>query len=282
MADVLTGLTDVSGTIESLVQAEIQMVLNANIVVPGAVMDLSDQVGPGMDRVAIPKLAKFTVSTKLENTAVDASAVSLSADSLVLDQYKVVQFLMEDIADLQSNVNVTQAGVRQVGADLASEMDLKLINDIESGTSSSAPDHRRAYLAGGVLAKADVLLARQLLNTQNVPLNDRSLIVSPESEANLLSISEFTRVDESGSSGALRNGQIGKLFGFDVLVSSQAEELKSLAFHKSCHAFARQLQPLVEQQRALEHLATRWSISHIYGSKHLDSGKRAVLLGTAS
>lgn len=282
MADVLTGLTEVAGTIESLVQAEIQLVLNANVVVPGAVMDLSGQVGPGMDRVAVPRLSKFTVNTKVENTAVDAQAVTLAVDTLVLDQYKVVQFLVEDIADLQSKVNTVQEGVRQVGADLASEMDQKLINDIEAGTSASSPDHRVAYVGATLLAKADILAARELLNIQNVPLADRSLLVSPGSEADILNISEFTRVDESGGSAALRNGQIGKLFGFDVLVSSQVEDLKTLAIHKSCHAFARQLLPQVESLRELQHLATRWSISHIYGSKHMDSGKRAVMLGTAA
>jgi hypothetical protein len=83
MSDVLTGLTEVAGTIESLVQAEIQLVLNANVVVPGAIMDLSDQVGPGMDRVSVPRLSKFTVNTKIENTAVDAQAVILADDTLI-------------------------------------------------------------------------------------------------------------------------------------------------------------------------------------------------------
>jgi N4-gp56 family major capsid protein len=282
MADVLTGLTEVAGTIESLVQAEIQMVLNAAVVVPGSIQDLSPQVGPGMDRVALPRLAKFTVNTKVENVAVDAQAVVLTSDLMILDQYKVVQFLMEDIADLQSKVNVTQAGVKQVGMDLAAELDSKLLTDIAAGTSAAAPDHRIAYANASTIAKADVLAARELLNLQNVPASERTLIVSPGSEADLLSIAEFTRVDESGGSAALRNGQIGKLFGFDVLVSSQALDLKSLAYHKTAHAYARQLQPFVESQRQVEHLATRWSISHIYASKHLDSGKRAVMLGTAA
>lgn len=282
MADQLTGLTEVAGTIEALVQAELQLQLVANAVMPGSIMDLSSQVGPGADRVAVPRLTNLSVQTKQENIAVDAQLVTLTADTLVLDQYKVVQFLIEDIADLQSKVSVAQGGIENAGRVMAAEMDLKLINDIESGTSASAPDHRVAYAAGGVLAKADVLAARELLSLQNVPLSDRFLLVSAESEADLLNISEFTRVDESGGSQALRNGEIGKLFGFTVLMSSQGEQLKSLAYHKSCHAFARQLLPKVEQQRELAHLADRWSVSHVYGSKHLDSGKRAVMLGTAS
>ena len=281
MADVLTGLTETSATAEAIVSAEVQEVLTAAMVVPPLVSDYSAMVGPGMDRVKIARFSNFTVNTKAENTAVDAQALAFGTDSLLLDQHKVVQVLVEDIADLQAKVAVTQVYVQQMAKDLAADMDLKLINDIESGTSSSAPDHRIAYV-GSTLAKADILAGRQLLNTQNVPMADRALLVSPVSESALMAISEFTRVDEAGGSLALRNGQIGKLFGFDVIMSSQVEDSKTLALHKSCHAFARQLAPRVQQFNDIPNLAQRWSIDHIFGSKTLDSGKRQVLLGSAS
>lgn len=280
MADALTGLTEVSDTVEEIVSAEVQMVLNANLVVPGTISDYSGMVGPGMDTLKIPRFGKFTVNTKVENTAVDAQTNAFSTDSLLLDQHKVVQFLVEDIAALQAKVAVSQQYVQQAGKDLANEMDLKLINDIESGTSAAAPDHKRAY-AGASLAKADILTARQLLNEQNVPLEDRSALISPASEAAILAISEFVRVDESGGSEALRNGRIGKLFGFDIFVSSNVEDLKSLFYHKTCHATARQLAPRVKTFDDVPNLAVRYSIDHIYGSKTLDSGKRQVLMGTA-
>lgn len=281
MADVLTGLTETSATAEAIVSAEVQEVLVAQMVVPPTISDYSSMVGPGMDRVKIPRFGSFTVNTKAENTAVDAQSVAFATDSLLLDQHKVVQVLVEDIADLQAKVAITQVYVQQMAKDLAADMDLKLINDIETGTSASAPDHRVAY-AGATLAKADILGARQLLNTQNVPMADRTLLVSPVSEAALMAISEFTRVDEAGGSAALRNGQIGKLFGFDVIMSSQVEDAKTLAYHKSAHAFARQLAPRVQQFNDIPNLAQRWSVDHIFGSKSLDSGKRQVLLGSAS
>lgn len=281
MADAISGLTEAGTTIEALVSAEVQAVLNANVVVPPLVSDYSAMVGPGMDRVKIPRFGKFTVNTKSENTAVDAQLNAFSTDDLILDQHKVIQVLVEDIADLQSKVNMTQAYVQQMAMDLAVEMDQKLIDDIESGTSAAAPDHKRAYADATSLAKADILLARKLLNEQNVPLDGRSAIISPAEEASVLAISEFVRVDESGGSEALRNGRIGKLFGFDFYVSSQAEDLKSLFIHKSCHAFARQLAPRVKTFEDVPNLAMRYSIDHIYGSKTLDSGKRQVLIGTA-
>jgi N4-gp56 family major capsid protein len=280
VADNISGLTEVAGTIETVVSAEIQMVMNANIVVPGTIMDYSSMVRPGMDTLKIPRMGKFSVVTKAENVAVDAQVNAFSTDSLPLDQHKVVQFLIEDIAELQSKVAVAQEYVKQAGTDLAVQMDLKLLTDMAAGVSTASPDNKRAY-AGSAIAKADILLARQLLNEQNVPLNDRSLIVSPAQENALLSIAEFTKVNESGSEVALRNGQMGRIFGFDVFVSSLALDAFSLAFHKSCHAFARQLAPRVKLFDDVPNLATRYSFDHIYGSKHLDSGKRLVVLGTA-
>lgn len=281
MADVLTGLTETSATAEQIVSAEVQEVLTANVVMPPLISDYSSMVGPGMDRVKIPRFSNFTVNTKSENTAVDAQSIAFSTDSLLLDQHKVIQVLVEDIADLQAKVQVTQAYVQQMAKDLAAQMDQKILDDMEAGVSTASPDHKIAYADATSLKKDDILNARKLLNIQNCPLADRAIVCSPAEEASLLAISEFVRVDESGGSAALRNGQIGKLFGFDVFVSSQAEDLKTMAFHKSAHAFARQLAPRVQQFNDIANLAQRWSVDHIFGSKTLDSGKRQVLLGTA-
>lgn len=280
MADTVTVKAQVDATIEERVSAYIQMVLNANLVVAPTLLDLSSQAGPGIDVVQIPRFGKFTVSTVTPGTAVDAQANAFSADAMNLDQYKAVQFLVQDLASTQAKVNVSQAYLEQAGKDLATELDQSLADALEAGVSTAAPDHKRAY-AGSTIAKADILTARQLLNEQNVPLEGRSAYISPAQEASILAISEFVRVDESGGSEALRNGRIGKLFGFDIYVTSLAEDAKSMFYHQSALAWARQLMPKTEFFRDVPMLADRYSISHIYGRKILDSGKRVVLMGTA-
>lgn len=280
MSDALSGLTEVAGTIETIVSAEVQQVLSANTVVFPTLMDLSGMVGPGMDTVKIPRFGSFTVGTKAENTAADAQTNAFSTDDLALSRHKYIQFLVEDIADLQSKLNVTQVYVSQAAKDLAVEMDQACLDGLESGVSTSAPDHKIAYV-GSTLAAADILAARKLLNIQNVPLEDRYLVISPAEEAALLAISAFTSAADFGSTEPVRNGQIGRLFGFNVLMSSLAEDAKSMAYHMSTMAVARQLMPRVQQFNDIANLGQRWSIDHIYGFKQLDSGKRSVLLGTA-
>lgn len=280
MADQITTVDEVDVTIETLVSTKVQEVLTSEAIMPPLVSDFSDQVGPGMDTVDIPRFGNFTVQTKIKGVRVDAQTNAFSADSLLLDQHKVIQWLEEDIASLQSKINFTQNYVEQAAMDLAAEMDLKILNDLEAGVSTAAPDHKRAY-AGATIAKADVLLARQLLNDQKVPQAGRSAVISSAQEASLLAISEFVRIDESGSSEALRNGRIGRLFGFDFYMKPDAEDAKSMFFHKTAIAFARQMAPRTLSQMDLENLSMRYSLDHIYGSKILDSGKRAVLMGTA-
>jgi N4-gp56 family major capsid protein len=276
MADVLTTKTQVSATIETIVAAQVQQVLSAKMVVPGSISDYSSMVKPGMDTLKIPKFGKFTVGSKSAGTAVDAQTNAFSSDDLALSKHQVIQFLVEDLADLQSKLAITQEYVSQAASDMAAKMDADLITAMAASPSAAAPDHiiPFANTPTSTLGKADFLAARRLLNVQNVPLDDRSCLIGPASEADILAISEFVRVDESGSQSALRNGEIGKLFGFSVLMSSQASD--PLFYHKSTHAYARQMDPRVQTENDLPNLAKRWSVDHIWGEKALDAGKRIV------
>lgn len=282
MSDVNTGIAEVSDTIETIVAAELQSVLTAEAVIPGTILDFSSRSVPGMNTIKYPKFSNFVVNTKLPDTPVDAQSNSLSSDSLVLDQHKVIQFLVEDIADLQSKVNFVQGYIQQAGKDLAAEMDQKLIDDMEAGVSASSPDHKRAYAAGSALADADLLQAIELLSIQKINRKEGLfLLVSPESEVDLLGVTAYISVADFGSADPIVNGQIGRVRGFSVIMSPAAEQLKTLAYHKSTHVFGRQMAPRYQTQYVVSDLATRHSIDHLYGSKSLQSGKRTVLLGTA-
>lgn len=283
MADAITGKTEVDATIEEIVSTRVQMVLTNSMVAWPLMSDYSEQVGPGMDTLKIPRFGSFTVATKVENTAVDAQVNAFSTDDLALSSYKVIQWLLEDIANLQAKVSVNSAYIDQAGKDLAAEMDLTLLAGLDAGVSTSAPDHDIKYndATNEDLEAIDITEARRLLNVQNVPMEDRWGIIPPDKEKDLLNISDFVKVNESGSIGALRNGQIGRIFGFDIVVSNQMNTANSSLFgHKSAAAVARQLMPKSEIDRDLPNLSDRYSVSHIYGTKVLDSGKRFVRFTT--
>lgn len=279
MADAPVTKASVSATVQQIVAKQVQEVLNQKVVVPGTVLE--QQVGPGIDTLKVPRIGKFTVNTKTAGAPVDAQTNTATTDDLALNQYKVIQFLIEDIAGLQSNIDIMGQYLAQAGADLAVEMDNYLISQLELA-SAAAPDNRRAFSAGTSLTKADILLARQLLNEQNVPQDDRFALIDPANESAILSISEFTRVNESGSASGLRNGEFGKLFGFTFMISTGVNAARQMFYHRSHLSMGRQLLPKTEYFRDMPNLSDRWGISHIYGAKVMDTGKRAVKIGEAT
>lgn len=282
MADALTGKTEVDSSIEDIVSLRVQSVLTAEMKVWPLMSDFStDGIGPGMDTLKIQKFGSFTVGTKAENVAADAAVNAFSADSLLMDQYKYVQFLIEDIAGLQAKINIQAAYIDQASRDLAADMDKYALKQLDDNPSTSGPDHDMKYAdtATNHAAKTDILETRRLLNEAKVPESQRWGIIPPDKEKDIMNISEFVRVDESGGSAALRNGQIGRLFGYDiVMVPTSQLDLAGASFwgHVSAMAVGRQLQPKIESMRDLAQLGDRHSISHIYGAKVLDSGKRYV------
>lgn len=85
-------------------------------------------------------------------------------------------------------------------------------------------------------ANSDVLkvirAARQLFRQRGVPQQNRYLVVGSGWEAALLSQDILTKVNESGSSEALRQAEIGILYGFTILVDDAIDPYKAYAFQR--------------------------------------------------
>lgn len=266
MADVITSTQAVLQ--QDVISATVLEVLTAEAVMPGSVDDKTAFVGPGMDRLSLPEYGNFAVTKKVPGTPVDAITNAFSESELLLDEHAVIQFLLERRADLQSKVRIADAYIRQAAKDLAAQMDADIIAELEGSSNT------QSLAAVGILAKADVLDARKRMNNADISQADRFAVVNPDQASQLLNISEFTRVDEAGGSGALRNGEIGKLFGFTWLESSQATSGTVSFYHKSGIVHAKQKELSVDSDKDLPNLADRWSLDMLYGQKLVDSDAR--------
>lgn len=281
MADALMGVTETSAAAVDVISNQVQMYLQQSSKILGQVTDYTGLVVPGAKSVEIPRAGGFTVNSKSENTAVDSQILTYSTDAIALDQHKVIQWLLEDIANEQTVVAVVQNALERAGKDLGREVDQNLINILETA-SASAPDHRIAYAATSTIAEADILDARLLMIAQNIDPSELVLAVNPAQEKVMLGLSNFIDASKYGSAGAISNGEIGRVFGATVIVHNDVESLKSLMFHKTAVGFASQFGPRFQQESDLANLATRYSLDHLYGSKLLDTGKRCVMIGTAA
>lgn len=87
--------------------------------------------------------------------------------------------------------------------------------------------------------------ARAKLSRAKAPMTERYGLISPESSAVCLGDDLFVRNDASGSPLALREGQIGRVFGFDTYESQalgygagDAGQADGIAFHRSAVTLA--------------------------------------------
>lgn len=279
MADVIFGKTEVDAVSMELVLGAMvqQQLIQQAVLLPTVNMYPAPL---GVDKLKIPRAGGFTVGDKSENTAVDAQTITYATDDLNLDKHKVIQVLVEKYAQIQSDVNVLSDIAARAGKAMALQIDTDIITALAL-TSASAPDHRIAY-AGSVIAQADILNAKKLLTIQNVPTSECYLGISPTEEAAMLAIADFVRADGYGNANGLQLGVLGTIYGFKVIVHTGFADAASLVWHPSHVGVGIQEQITFEQMLDLPNLAQRFSWDMIYGVKTLDSGKRGVLLGSAS
>jgi len=276
MADTIMGVTEIAAVSQVEISGLIQEYLYEKTRLLPTITDYSSRVAPGMKSVSIGRSGGFTVGSKTENTAVDAQAVTYAGDTIALENHRVVQFLLEDIADLQSKAAVVEDSLKKAAADLAVDVDTYIIAELAKASTSS-PDHAIVFIdtSTDVIAAADILASRSLLQAQNVNVDECFIAIGPEKEAQLLAIANFIQADQWGNSEPIQNGVIGKIFGMKVLVHSGCTD-RMFIFHPDSVGFAFQQNIRVESQRDLANLGTRYSLSLLFGAEVLDGGKRVV------
>ncbi len=274
------GLTEVSATSMDVIASIVQQTLKQEAKLLNVVSDYSAFAVKGAASVSVPRRTQFTAADKAENTALTAQELTFAVDQISLDKNKAIYAALERVAELQATPNVEAEIIVEMAKELALQVDKDLYTQMLLASSSS-PDHRIAFV-GSDVAEADLLQARYLLNVQNVPANDRFLIVAPDQEKALLGISNFIRADAYGSAGGLINGEIGRVYGMVVIMSNVATAARAIVMHKSAIAFAQQMSPEYDTDKDLKNTAKEYLLQHVYGAKVLDSGKRQVLLGSAT
>ena len=165
----------------------------------------------------------------------------------------------------------------EAAKELALQIDKDLIVELKL-VSTSGPDHLLDYAntPTDTLAVADIVNARKLLNIQNVPMADRYMLISPAQEAALLQISDFVHADKYGSAEGVMNGELGRIYGFRVLMHSTLADAQAIFYHKSHVGFAQQMQPEFKTAFDLASASDEFLLHTVYGAEVLDSGKRGV------
>jgi hypothetical protein len=188
--------------------------------------DYEGEIQQAGDTVRITSISRPTINTYVPNvTAVVPEELTDSQRVLVIDQQKYWAFQVDDVDQAQAKGPVIPQAMSEGGYGLADVID-QFLASLYTGTQSAnvvgSTGSPIAVTAAAPNAAYDNVLVplRTRLGRANVPMQGRYAIVSPEIMGRLLIDSRFIKVNESGTSEALRNGLIGRAAGFDIYESN--------------------------------------------------------------
>lgn len=273
-----TTTTNVAQVIQKLVSQIVQQTLIQNSVLIPSITQYT--MPDGADTLKIPRFSAMASVPVVEGTCNTAAIASVVTDDLVMNINEGIFWAISDKANVQTAIDITTQLVKDGAKTLSASIDNAIVTELKKA-AATAPDHQIMYVdATDLVGLADILEARRLLNIQNVPMSERYLLLSPDAEAQMLKIDNFIHADKYGSTEAIQNGEIGKVYGFRVLMSTSPALTgnMSIAYHKTAVAYASQINARFESERNILCQETQYALSQLFGVKVLDLGKRQVVM----
>ena len=276
------GVTEAGSTRQALVSSIVQEVLAEKAQLLPLVTDYSSSAQPGSASLGIPRRDSFTAATKAENTAVTNSEMTFGVDTITF-AHTYTSAKIEDMASIQSSVDVPSEVVKEVGASLARQVDTQILVQLKLASDSDGMKVAWADTTGDDIALADITNARYLMRGAGVMFDDENnfALISPKQESYLLALSNIVDSSKYGDSLSIQKGELGRVYGFRFITSDLLADGESIFFNRGAVGFAAQQNFKLEYQRDLNNLADHYVGSLLCGAKVLDSGKRQVFISTA-
>jgi len=282
---------------------EIVAAYKKNLVLANLVMKMSFKGKKG-DTVHIPAPTRGSASAKAAETAVTLIAATESEVTVSINKHYEYSRLIEDIVEAQALNSMRQFYTSDAGYALSRQVDTDLIQlgRVANGGSTGAQygsafiggdgtttfDYTANTNTGNASALTDAAIRRtiQRLDDNDTPMDNRFFIIPPSSRNTLMGLARYTEQAFVGNGDAIRNGEIGNLYGIPVFTSSNADSASATAaFPTSGSAIARvclmghkDSMVLVEQvgvrsqvQYKQEYLATLFTSDTLYGVAALRS-----------
>ena len=275
---------------------EVIAAYKANLVLANLVRKMSFKGKKG-DTLHIPKPTRGVATAKAANTAVTIQANTESEVLVAVDQHFEYSRFIEDIVEVQSLASLRSFYTEDAGYALAKKVDDLLIAGGKSFGDGDASDwvHSNAYyidastgltlyaldtvVTGDVFTDAGFRKLIQLMDDADVPMDGRKFAIPPSLRNAIMGIDRYNSSDFVDGRG-VNNGQIGKLYGIDVYVSSNMPVIETAAdnsvgdavkaallFHTDTQVFAEQVGVRSQVQYKQEYLSTLYTADTLFGTK---------------
>lgn len=206
MADTIMTLQEIART--ALPQ------LMENLVFPNlCYRDYQEDAHDLGDIVQIRKPAVFTAEDFNAQSGVNYQELMGESIDIRLDHIATVDARASAIESATCIEDLNKAFIAPAAAALAEKINadgLKLYKDIanHTGTAGTTPS-----------SLADLAAARKALNLKKAPAYGRCAVWDPEADVQMTQLSCLVNAEKAGSSEALREGALGRVFGMDNYMS---------------------------------------------------------------
>jgi len=298
--------TSAAAFIPEIWSDEIVAAYKKNLVLANLVKKMSFKGKKG-DTVNIPSPARGSASLKAATDAVTLIANSETNIQVLINQHYEYSRLIEDIVEVQALTSLRSFYTEDAGYALARRIDTDLVrlgrafngatvgtNDYAtSNTSTKAfigSDGTTAYnsTSSNAAALTDAAIRRtiQRLDDNDTPMDGRFFVIPPSSRNTLMGLARYTEQAFVGNGDAIRNGEIGQLYGIPVFTSSNADtgygntqtDRICLMGHKDSMVFVEQVGVRSQTQYKQEYLSTLFTSDTLYGVKAM---RTAATVGAA-
>ena len=275
---------------------EVVAAYKANLVLANLVRKMSFKGKKG-DTLHIPKPTRGVATAKAANTAVTIQANTESEVQVLIDQHFEYSRFIEDIVETQALSSLRSFYTEDAGYALAKKVDDTLVASGKSFGDGDASDwvHSNAYFidastgltayaldtvtTSDVFTDAGFRKLIQLMDDADVPMDGRKFAIPPSLRNAIMGVDRYNSSDFVDGRG-VQNGQIGKLYGIDIYVSSNMPVIETagdnsvgdaikaaLLFHTDTMVFAEQLGVRSQTQYKQEYLSTLYTADTLFGTK---------------
>lgn len=207
------------------------MILNETLVVSNLVhRDFENQVQNFGDTVNTRKPARFSPKRKNATSNVTVQDATATNVAIKLNQWMHTSFQLNDSEMGLSLPTLLQTYLRPAIQAVARGVDQAVIGQFYQAAAAA----NYAGNLGNSVTQARVIELREAMTSNLCPLEGRNLVVPPNMEGQILGIDNFVRADAigGGESRALRNGEIGRIMGFDTFMSQMCPQITLAPLNK--------------------------------------------------
>lgn len=174
------------------------------------------------DTVKINQLADVTIKTYTKNTDIAApDNLTAAQTELKIDQSKYFNFQVDDIDKAQNNVAVLDEAGRKSGYGLRDVVDQFFAAMYASAGLSGVGTNASPVAVNSANIEDTILLAGEVMNSGNLPLEGRFMIAPPWWFSKLVLAGLVTK---TSNDDMWTNGLVGKVLGFDQLMSNNVSK----------------------------------------------------------